>query len=196
MQLVGFPLFDGGESEVLPPAVLEFCRAGTPPVAFTFGTGMAHSSGLFREALQACDILGARGIFLTKYRDQLPNQLPTSVLHCAFAPFQKLFPLCAAVVHHGGIGTLAKAMAAGTPQLIHPLCFDQIDNGMRAKRLGVGDCLRASRSNGRRIATALTILMTAETRMNCRELAARFGNADAFTASAELIERLPKVISI
>jgi hypothetical protein len=72
MRLVGFPLFDGGQRETLAPEVLEFCRAGTPPVAFTFGTGMAHSAGLFRAALEACEILGAR-YFLTNYRDQLPD---------------------------------------------------------------------------------------------------------------------------
>ena len=98
-RLVGFPMFDGGQNEALPPDVLEFCCAGTPLVAFTFETGMAHSAGLFRKALEACEILGVRGILLTKYRDQLPDSLPPSVLHCAFAPFQKLFPHCAAVMH-------------------------------------------------------------------------------------------------
>jgi UDP:flavonoid glycosyltransferase YjiC (YdhE family) len=190
MRLVGFPLFDGGQHETSAPAVLEFCRAGTPPVAFTFGTGMAHSAGLFRAALEACEILGARGIFLTKYQDQLPDSLPPSVLHCAFAPFQKLFPHCVAVMHHGGIGTVSGAMAAGIPQLIHPLCFDQIDNGMRAKRIGVGDCLRATRASGKQIATALAAMMTDKTRAKCRQLMAQFDESNALTAAAKLVERL------
>jgi UDP:flavonoid glycosyltransferase YjiC (YdhE family) len=190
VRLAGFPLFDGGHNEDLPPGLLEFCRAGKPPVAFTFGTGMAHSADLFRTALEACEILGVRGILLTKYRDQLPDSLPPSVLHCTFAPFQKLFPHCAAVMHHGGIGTVAKAMAAGIPQLIHPLCFDQIDNGVRTKRLGVGDCLRAKRSNGKQIATALTALMTDESRSACRQLMTRFDKTDAFATSVRLIEKL------
>ncbi len=190
VRLAGFPLFDGGQNATLAPDVLEFCRAGTPPVAFTFGTGMAHSAALFRTALEACEILGARGILLTKYRDQLPDSLPPSVLHCTFAPFQKLFPRCAAVMHHGGIGTVAQAMAAGLPQLIHPLCFDQIDNGMRTKRLGVGDRLRARRSNGKQIATALTALMTDESRSSCRQLMTRFDKTDAFATSARLVEKL------
>jgi UDP:flavonoid glycosyltransferase YjiC (YdhE family) len=190
VRLVGFPLFDGVQNDALPPEVLEFCRAGKPPVAFTFGTGMAHSAGLFRTALEACEILGARGILLTKYRDQLPDSLPPSVLHCTFAPFQKLFPHCAAVMHHGGIGTVAKAMAAGIPQLIRPLCFDQIDNGMRTKRIGAGDCLRARRSNGKQVATALTALMTEESRSSCCQLMARFDKTDAFATSVRLVEKL------
>jgi UDP:flavonoid glycosyltransferase YjiC (YdhE family) len=190
MRLVGFPMFDGVPEQALPPEVLKFCEGGLPPVAFTFGTGMAHSARLFREALDVCAILGRRGIFLTKYRNQLPDVLPPSVLHCDFAPFQKLFPHCAAVVHHGGIGTVAKAMAAGIPQFIHPQCFDQIDNGMRTKRLGAGDCLRAGRSSGKRIATALTALITKEVRTRCRALSTRFDEVDAFDTAAGLVEKL------
>lgn len=187
MRLIGFPLFDGGRDEDLPPQLVEFCRAGTPPVAFTFGTGMAHPAELFRAALEACSILGVRGIFLTKYSDQLPHPLPDSVVHCASAPFQKLFPQCAAVVHHGGIGTVAKAMAAGTPQLICPICFDQVDNGARAKRLGGGDWLK-SRNDGRQIAVALARLMTPETRLRCRAISERFKNHDALESAAQSIE--------
>jgi rhamnosyltransferase subunit B len=190
MRLTGFPMFDGGHSACLPDEVLNFCRAGKPPVAFTFGTGMAHSADLFRAALEACELLGIRGIFLTKYRDQLPASLPSSALHCAFAPFQKLFPLCAAVVHHGGIGTVAKALGAGTPQLIHPICFDQIDNGARVKRLGAGDYLRAKRSSGKQIANALAPLIGEEFRTRCRKLATRFDQTNAFETAANLVEGL------
>jgi UDP:flavonoid glycosyltransferase YjiC (YdhE family) len=190
IRLVGFPMSDGDPNQALPPDVLSFCHAGKPPVAFTFGTGMAHSAGLFQEAMEACAILGTRGIFLTKYRSQLPDTLPPTVMHYDFAPFQKLFPHCAAVVHHGGIGTVAKAMAAGTPQLIHPQCFDQIDNGMRVKKLGAGDCLRVKRTSGKKIAAALTALMTEEARTRCRTLMTRFDNADAFVAAARLLEKL------
>jgi UDP:flavonoid glycosyltransferase YjiC (YdhE family) len=190
IRLVGFPMFDGGPGPALPPEVLQFCEAGPAPVAFTFGTGMAHSANLFREAMAACAILGRRGIFLTKYRDQLPDPLPPTVLHCEFAPFQTLFPHCAAVVHHGGIGTVAKAMAAGIPQLIQPQCFDQIDNGRRTQRLGVGDCPRAGCSSGNRIAAALTELMTERVRGRCHTLKTRFDNVDAFATSAGLLEKL------
>jgi UDP:flavonoid glycosyltransferase YjiC (YdhE family) len=190
IRLAGFPMFDGDPNQALPPEVLSFCHAGKPPVAFTFGTGMAHSAGLFKEAMETCEMLGVRGIFLTKYCNQLPDTLPPTLLHCDFAPFQKLFPLCAAVVHHGGIGTVAKAMAAGIPQLIHPQCFDQIDNGMRVKRLGAGDCLRVRRSSGKKIAAALAPLMTEEARTRCRQLMTRFEKADAFAASAGLVEKL------
>ena len=80
-----------------------------------------------------------RGILLTKYAAQVPDPLPPNVIRVGFAPFRKLFPRCAAVVHHGGIGTVAKALAAGVPQLVLPGAFDQTDNATRVKRLGAGD---------------------------------------------------------
>jgi rhamnosyltransferase subunit B len=188
LQLTGFPMFDGGREHDLSPQLLEFCRSGDPPIAFTFGTGMAHPAHLFRSALEACITLGVRGIFLTKYKDQLPSPLPSSVFHSAFAPFQKLFPQCAAVVHHGGIGTVAKAMAAGIPQLVCPLCFDQIDNGARAKALGIGDWIQSRRASGKQIAKALTRLMTPSIQLRCREISARFQNDDALGSAAECVE--------
>ncbi|HWY78121.1 MAG TPA: nucleotide disphospho-sugar-binding domain-containing protein, partial [Verrucomicrobiae bacterium] len=156
IRLMGFPLYDGGPSGELPPQIEEFCRAGASPIAFTFGTGMVHPGRLFRDAVEACAITGRRGILLTKFPEKLPQALPTSIAHCAFAPFKTLFPLCAAVVHHGGVGTVAEAIAAGIPQLIRPLCFDQVDNGERARRLGVGDWLKPRKVDGKLIAEALT----------------------------------------
>jgi UDP:flavonoid glycosyltransferase YjiC (YdhE family) len=192
VRLTGFPLFSGGTNLPLPPAVGQFLAEGRPPIAFTFGTGMAHSAALFRTARETCDKLGARGIFLTRFREQLPPALPPGILPCAFAPFEKLFPSCAAVVHHGGIGTVAQALASGTPQLIHPLCFDQIDNGHRVERLGGGSYLRSARISGEQMAAALSPLLTPEIRRACGELASRFGPPDSFRRAAQLVESLAK----
>jgi rhamnosyltransferase subunit B len=193
MQLTGFPMFDGGRDEALPAALTEFCRAGAPPVVFTFGTGMAHPGELFRAALDACQVLNVRGIFLTRYRDQLPDPLPPTVFYCTHAPFQQLFPRCAAVVHHGGIGTVAKAMAAGLPQLICPICFDQADNGVRTKSLGVGDWLTTRGRDGHKIASALTRVMTPETRSRCRTIAERFKGGDALEVAAQRVETCSRI---
>ena len=189
MQLAGFPLFDGGNGEGLPQDLLDFCRAGQPPVAVTFGSGMMHGARLFRAAIEACRLLGERGILLTRFGQQLPAPLPPFVHHCDHAPFRKLFPRCSGVVHHGGVGTTAQALAAGIPQLVLPMAWDQPDNAMRVKRLGVGHWLLPN-SSGVRMASALAGLMTPETRTRCREVAASFGDGDTFEIAAQLIEKL------
>ena len=189
MRLAGFPLFDGGGERDLPQNVLEFCRAGQPPVAFTFGSGMMHGAQMFHEAIEACRLLGERGLLLTRFAKQLPAPLPPFVHHCEYAPFRKLLPHCGAVVHHGGVGTTAQALAAGIPQLILPMAWDQPDNAKRVKRLGVGHWLSPG-SSAARMAGALTGLMTPETRTRCRSRAAVFGNGDPFEITAQWIEKL------
>ena len=109
IKLTGFPLYDGLPVGALPPEILRFCLEGDPPVVFTFGTGMMHAADTFRKAVEVCRLLRKRGILLTRYEHQLPTPLPPTVRAFEFAPFLTLFPLCAVVVHHGGIGTVAKA---------------------------------------------------------------------------------------
>ena len=108
LRMTGFPLYDGNPHGGLSPEVQTFCQEGTPPVAFTFGTGMMHGTRLFQAAIDACLLIVIRGLLLTKYERQLPSSLPPFVRRIEFEPFRKLFPHCAAVVHHGGIGTTAQ----------------------------------------------------------------------------------------
>jgi rhamnosyltransferase subunit B len=189
MHLTGFPLFDGGTGQ-LPPEVLEFCRAGKPPIAFTFGSGMTHAAEYFRAALEACRLFGGRGLLLTKYAHQLPAPLPPFMLHCPYAPFGHLFPHCAAVVHHGGVGTTARALGAGAPQLILPLSFDQPDNAVRVKRLGAGDWLPRGRRKGGHIARALAGLMTPGVRERCRAVASQVANDNGLATAVDWTEQL------
>jgi len=189
IKTVGFPMHDGHSQSELPKGLLKFCRAGNAPVVFTFGTGMMHSADLFREAVEACRLLKIRAVFLTKYRTQLPKKLPDYIEHFEFAPFQKLFPCCAAVVHHGGIGTVAKALAAGVPQLILPLAFDQMDNGVRVKRLGAGDWLKTKQRSANQIVNALAGLLTSEAKVRAESVSTYFKGDDALERAATLVEQ-------
>ena len=151
----GAPAEGNGRPAGLQADLSAFLDAGVPPVAFTFGTGMRHAGPVFRAAAEACRTLEVCALFLTKFAEQLPAGLPPTIRHVAYAPFQQLFPRCAAVVHHGGIGTLAKAFAAGVPQLALPVAYDQTDNGIRVKRLGAGEWLMARRATPARLSESL-----------------------------------------
>jgi UDP:flavonoid glycosyltransferase YjiC (YdhE family) len=190
IRLAGFGQYDGGRGGDLAEDIRAFCQAGPPPVAFTFGTGMTHGAAFFRAATAACESLGARGLLLTKYPHQIPVRLPPGVRHCAFAPFRQLFPLCAAVVHHGGIGTTAAGLATGTPQVILPLAWDQPDNAGRVQGLGVGIRLGARQRTAGHLARALARLMTREVRARCRVVAERVGKVDGLEVAAGWVEGL------
>src|SRR5690606_30678605 len=116
----------------------EFLVAGEPPIVFAPGSANVQATEFFRTAAEVCEQLGRRGVLMTKYPDQLPPDLPRSVRQFGFVPFSKLLPRAAALVHHGGIGTCAQGLAAGLRQVVMPMAYDQLDNGTRLARLGVG----------------------------------------------------------
>jgi rhamnosyltransferase subunit B len=188
IKLVGFPMDDGRGNASVPEKTIEFIRAGTPPIAFTFGTGMLHAAEVFRECIAACRILRRRGILVTNFREQLRAKLPAFIHHCDFAPFQDLFPLCAAVIHHGGVGTVAKALAVGVPQLILPFSFDQLDNAMRVKKLGAGDFLEAKRRNPKTIAAGLSKLLAANSAAAAQKLVKHFDTRSGLECAADEVE--------
>ena len=89
-----------------------------------------------RGCRPACRLLGRRGLLLTRHREHSPGP-SAGRIHVPYAPFSELLPRCAALVHHGGIGTSSQAMAAGIPQVVMPMAYDQPDNAYRMVKLGV-----------------------------------------------------------
>ena len=155
---VGFVRYDQAERPT-PPAVEAFLRAGPPPVAVSFGTAMRRGGPYFAAATDAFRRTGLRGLILAKSGDQIPADLPANVLHADYAPFSAVLPRCAALIHHGGIGTTAQALAAGVRQLVMPMAFDQPDNATRLVRFGVARTLWPRHFTGANVATALTALL-------------------------------------
>ncbi|HLL88375.1 MAG TPA: nucleotide disphospho-sugar-binding domain-containing protein, partial [Tepidisphaeraceae bacterium] len=138
-----------------------------------------------------CRRLGRRGLLLTRFAEQVPTDLPPGVIHVPFAPFSQLLPRCAALVHHGGIGTTSQGLAAGVPQLVMPMSHDQPDNALRVMRLGVGDALAPRWFTGRRVAARLGALLgSADVRRRCADVVQKFGADDGIARACDLIESL------
>lgn len=187
----GFPFWNRAEASLIDPSLEDFLRAGPPPVGITPGSAMAHGHSFFAGALQACQALGRRALLITPYADQLPAVLPHGCHHVAYAPFESVVPRLAALVHHGGIGTSARALAAGVPQLVCPFAHDQFDNAARLKRLGVGRIV-ARQAGARRWVDALASAVNDESvKAACRDRAAAIcGSVDGVTLIADQLEAL------
>ena len=131
-------------------------RAGAmtslPNCSMTPGSAMRHAQEFFAESVAACQRLGRRGLLLTRFAEQVPTDLPETIRHLEYVPFSRVLPRAAALVHHGGIGTTAQALAAGIPQLVMPLAHDQPDNAARLERLGVGRTIAPRRYRAARAA--------------------------------------------
>ncbi len=159
VRLTGFPLYDEGDLHEPDPTLDAFLARGEAPVMFTWGSAMMHADEQFATAVAACARLGRRGLLVTRFADQLPGDLPAFVHHASYVPFGAVMPRCAAVVHHGGVGTVSQALAAGVPQLITPFSHDQPDNAARVRRLGAGASIRPARLSADVLAAALDKLL-------------------------------------
>ncbi|MYG02300.1 MAG: glycosyltransferase family 1 protein [Acidobacteriia bacterium] len=191
--LTGFPLYDEQGVTGLPAHLEAFLAeavaAGDPPVAFAPGSSNRQAHRFFAAAADACRRLRRRGVLLTRYPEQLPGQLPSGVVHAEYAPFSALLPRVAALVHHGGIGTCAQALASGRPQLVMPMGFDQPDNAARLARLGVASALPPKRFTGASVARELgTLLGSNAVAGRSAELARRFEGIDPVSRTCDLIE--------
>ena len=188
--LTGFPLYDESDDEELSSEVARFLDEGDPPIVFTPGSAMRHGGQFFAASLEACQLLGRRGMLLTRHADQLPTQLPNEVRHFDYVPFSQLLPRCAALVHHGGVGTLAQGLAAGLPQLATPIAHDQPDNAVRLQRLGVGRTLKPAAYRGPAVARELEPLLSSlEVAVSCRAVAEKLRGSDAVERTCDLIEQ-------
>ena len=188
-RLTGFPLYDEGDANPITPELDRWLDAAEPPVVFAPGTANRQAARFFRAGADACRRLGRRGLLLTRFGEQIPDSLPAGVRHAEYAPFGSLLPRAAALVHHGGVGTLAQALRAGCPQLLMPMAFDQPDNAVRLERLGVGRYLRPSRFTGTAVARELeTLLGSEDAARACRAIASRFAGLDPVAQTCDLIE--------
>ena len=189
--LTGFPLWDQAPALVIPEEVDAFLRGGEPPIVFAPGSAMTRGESFFAAAVEACQHLGRRGMLLTRYPEQLPKNLPEEVRHFGFVPFSELLPRAAALVHHGGIGTSAQGLAAGLPQLVMPMAYDQLDNATRLQRLGVAAKIKPRQFNGRTVAKALDELLASNsTHEHCHRWAQECDADAALAASCDLLEGL------
>jgi rhamnosyltransferase subunit B len=155
----GFPRYEGVAHPDGDAALEEFLAAGDAPVVFGLGSSAVAIAGAFwTAAIEAVSRLGLRAVLLTG-RHAPPPTTPPGIAAFQYLPYSKIFPRAAAVVHTCGIGTLAQALRSGRPQLIVPAAFDQPDNAMRARRLGVGRVLPFQQVSAGRLFTELHKLL-------------------------------------
>jgi UDP:flavonoid glycosyltransferase YjiC (YdhE family) len=183
------------EDAALPEPLAAFLADGDPPIVFTLGSSAVGAAGAFYDdAIEAATALGRRTVLLTgRYRRNLSSSassLPATILTVDYAPHALLFPRAAAIVHHGGIGTLAEALRAGRPMLIIPFSHDQPDNAARAERLGVARVLARNELSDATLRAELDVLVGDEDyRQRAEDVAQLVGGEDGVGAACRAIER-------
>jgi UDP:flavonoid glycosyltransferase YjiC (YdhE family) len=193
--LTGFSFYDQVEhGQGLDPDLERFLDAGPPPVVFTLGSSAVHRAGNFyQESLAAVRRLGCRAVLLVG-QNTIREPLPPGTVAFPYAPFSKIFPRAAVVVHQGGIGTCAQALAAGRPMLVVPFAFDQPDNAARLQRLGVARSIPRKHYTASRVSVALKALLSVPSYAASAAAAARrIVSENGVRAACDAIENHPNV---
>ena len=158
-RLVGFPLWDAHEAAELPGDVREFLAAGDAPIAFSPGSANRAAHQFFEAAVEACQRLGRRGTLDDEIRRPIAGDAAAGSAALRLRAAQ---PVAAP---HGGAGPsrrhrqLRQGLAAGVPQLVRPMAFDQFDNSRRLAALGVAEEISVKAFHGPAIAAALERLL-------------------------------------
>ncbi len=193
-RLTGFLFYSDEDARKTPKELTDFLDAGPSPLVFTAGTANRRAPKLFAAAVKATERIGRRGVLLTPFREQVPTELPDNVIQVDYAPLSDVLPRTAAIVHHGGVGTLAQALAAGIPQLIIPHALDQPANAVRVTDLGAGDYLPVKEVDESALIEKLTSLLDNERiRRVARGYAERLAEQDALSETCNLVETLADV---
>jgi rhamnosyltransferase subunit B len=188
--LGGFPLYDA-RCQGISAELEEYLAEGEAPLVFSQAWLIKDTKDYFATSVEVARALRRRAVLLTPHPEQLPRSLPAGIRHFGFVPLSTLLPRAAAVVHHGGMGTLGQALAAGVPQLTVPMVLDQFDNSRRLQRLGVSATVRSSAYRPAGITRMLRhLLESPEVAERCRHYAARIHEDKPFEKACVALERL------
>jgi UDP:flavonoid glycosyltransferase YjiC (YdhE family) len=113
--------------------------AGPPPIYIGFGSIVVDDPKYLTELLlEAVHLADVRAVISTGWSGLGSIEMPPSVLTVADCPHNWIFSRVSCVVHHGGAGTTAAALAAGKPSIVVPFFGDQPFWGNMIYRVGAG----------------------------------------------------------
>ncbi len=185
----GFPLYPPPTFADQPPGQ----DASRLPVVATTGSVAGSQPDFYQAVVAACRATGRPGLLVTPHDDHIPRDLPSNVTHVRHVPFGEILGRTGLLIHHGGIGTAAYALAAGVPQIVVPMRGDQFDNGNRLVRLGVAAMVAVEPGRPDRfVRTVQKMLTSSRVAECCRRCKARLDPGAGLRGAAELIEGLAR----
>jgi UDP:flavonoid glycosyltransferase YjiC (YdhE family) len=182
-------------TDELPLGLDDFLSAGNPPVYFTFGSMMPNSLEYLRETVAiwtaAIRRLRCRAIIQIPWDDMSVFDNDDRWFKVKRAPYDKVFPRCSMVVHHGGAGTTQSVLLAGRPSIVVAHVSDQFFWGTELERLGgAGKTLKRRGLKPRQLAAAIAqVLGSPNMAYRAAALRRRMAEEDGVATAIDLIER-------
>jgi UDP:flavonoid glycosyltransferase YjiC (YdhE family) len=182
----------GPMSFEVPHADIELPPGEEPLVLVAPSTAHDSRNHLVRTALSALADEPVRVVATTnRVVPQRPIEVPDNAVLVDWLSYSQVMPAASLVISHGGHGTVARALGAGTPVLISPIIGDMSETAMRVAWAKAGLSLpwRLCRPTPLRWA-ARRILGDPSFAERAGELAIWGREHDGAERGAELVERL------
>jgi MGT family glycosyltransferase len=178
----------------LPHPEIELPPGDRPLVLIAPSTAHDSNNHLVRTALKALADEPVRVVATTnRVVPQRPIEVPANAVLVDWLSYSQLMPAASLVISHGGHGTVARALGAGTPVLICPIIGDMSETAMRVSWAEAGLSLpwRLCRPEPLRWA-ARRILGDGSFAAHAGEIAAWGRENDGAQRGAELVEELAR----
>lgn len=147
---------------------------GRPNVLISFSTTFQNQKPVMARAMKAVSRLPVNGLVtLGPAVDPSGLPAPANITVLSHASHDALVPQCAAVLCHGGHGTLLRPLAHGVPVVALPMGRDHPDNAARLAWLGAGLRLSEHASAAAIARGVRTVLENPSYRANAVAFAAR-----------------------
>lgn len=175
--------------------VAAWIAKGTPPIFFGFGSVPVGSPADTIAMISAvCSQLGERAVVGAGSSDFSAISYPEHVKLVGLVNFAEIFPLCRAVVHHSGAGTIAACLRSGVPQVGLWTLPDQWLRTSQLKRLKVGTGRRFASTTEKSLITDLRKILAPQYVTRAREFAKLMTTpAESAAAASDLVEDFVRV---
>jgi UDP:flavonoid glycosyltransferase YjiC (YdhE family) len=176
----------------VPHPEIELPPGEGPLVLVAPSTAHDSENHLVRAALAALANEPVRVVATTnRVRPQRPIEVPANAVLVEWLSYSQLMPAASLVISHGGHGTVARALGAGTPVLISPITGDMSETAMRVDWAGAGLSVpwRLCKPGALRW-TVRRLLGDPSFAARAGEIAAWGRENDGAQRGAELVERL------
>lgn len=177
-----------------PPAHLHnFLATGEVTICISFGSAVGNdpvgTAHLVTEAVRRARV---RAVVVGGSRAISPEELGPSFLYIEQVSFDWLLPKVAAVIHHGGIGTAAMALAAGCPQVVCSFHLGHQFTGERMHATGVAPApIPQSQLSAEGLATAIRLATTdSEMSERSRKVAFQICKEDGVSDAVRILESI------
>lgn len=175
----------------MPSGLAAFLSEGPAPVYMTFGTCMQFDrEENLRLLTEAATLSGQRAIIQLDGPSE--GSLGDGVYGVGRTDHARIFPLCSAVVHHGGAGTTQAAVLAGVPSVVVAHAYDQHDWAKRLHRAGAApEPLKRRGLSPQKLADRIQEAVRSEAmRAKTAQLASSMKEEDGVEEAARLIGAL------